>query len=88
MTRTLRPIGERVLTRRDGPSTVTKSGLHIPATAQESKTQRGEVLAVGSRVTEVEPGNRILFNKSAGTACELDGEKYLLLHEEDIIGVL
>jgi chaperonin GroES len=87
MTRKLQPIGERVLVRRDGPTTITDSGLHIPSTAQ-GKTMRGEVLAVGSRVEQVTDGDRVLFSKTSGVDCELDGEKYLMLRENDIIGIL
>lgn len=88
MTRMLKPIGERVLIRREGPTTMTAGGLHIPTSAQSEKTMRGEILAVGSRVENVNVGERVMFAKRAGVECGLDGEKYLLLREEDIIGVL
>lgn len=87
MTRRLKVLGERVLVKRDDPNTVTAGGLYIPAQAQ-GKTDRGEVLDVGSRVENVQVQDKVMFSKSSGIECELDGEKYLLLREEDVIGIL
>lgn len=87
MARTLRPLGRRVLVVRDAPTTVTEGGLHIPAQAQDD-TMRGTICAVGSEADLVSVGERVMFAKRAGVDVELDGEKYLLLREEDIIGVL
>lgn len=49
---------------------------------------RGTVVGVGSRVEQVSVEDRVMFAKRAGVDCELDGQKYLLLREEDVIGVL
>jgi chaperonin GroES len=75
---------------------VTKSGIIIPDTAKE-KPQQGEVIAVGdgkvldngNRVTPgVKPGEKVLFGKYSGTEVKLDGVEYLILREDDILGVV
>jgi len=73
-----------------------RGGLYIPDTAKE-KPQEGEVLAVGNgklldngqRIAiDLKAGDRILFGKYAGTEIKLDGEEYLILREDDILGVV
>jgi chaperonin GroES len=75
---------------------VTKSGIIIPDTAKE-KPQQGKVVAVGdgklldngTRVTPgVKAGEKVLFGKYSGTEVKLDGEEYLILREEDILGII
>jgi chaperonin GroES len=74
----------------------TKSGIIIPDTAKE-KPQQGKVVAVGdgklldngTRVTPgVKAGEKVLFGKYSGTEVKLDGEEYLILREEDILGII
>ena len=86
------PLNDRLLVKRDGVKEKTETGLFIPIEAQEPPLQ-GEVLAVGSgallqdgrrRKLDVEPGNRVLFNKYAGAEIEFDGETYIILTERDI----
>jgi len=76
--------------------TVTKSGIVLPDTAKE-KPQEGEILAVGpgkvldngKRTTlEVSVGQKVLFAKYAGSEVKLDGEEYLILRENDIMGIV
>ncbi len=92
----VRPLHDRILVRRMAEEEKTAGGLFIPDTAKE-KPQRGEIIATGKgRITEdgkvlpleVKSGDRILFGKYSGTELKLDGEEYLMMREEDILGVL
>jgi chaperonin GroES len=92
----IKPLRDRVIVRRLEEEEKTKGGLIIPDTAKE-KPQAGEVVAVGSgkiledgRVVplEVKSGDRILFGKYSGTEVKIDGEEYLMMREEDILGVM
>ena len=91
----VRPLHDRILVRRMAEEEKTAGGLFIPDTAKE-KPQRGEIVATGKgRVTEdgkvlpleVKSGDRILFGKYSGTELKLNGEDYLMMREEDILGV-
>src|SRR3954471_14153100 len=92
----VRPLHDRILVRRMAEEEKTAGGLFIPDTAKE-KPQRGEIVATGKgRVTEdgktlpleVKAGVRILFGKYSGTELKLNGEEYLMMREEDILGIL
>jgi len=92
----VRPLHDRVLVRRTAEETKTAGGLFIPETAKE-KPQRGEIVAAGKgRVTEdgkvtpldVKVGDKILFGKYSGTELKLNGEEYLMMREEDILGIM
>jgi chaperonin GroES len=92
----VRPLHDRVLVRRTAEETKTAGGLFIPDTAKE-KPQRGEIVATGKgRVTEdgkvtpldVKVGDQILFGKYSGTELKLNGEEYLMMREEDILGIM
>ncbi len=91
----VRPLHDRVLVRRMAEEEKTVGGIIIPDTAKE-KPQRGEVVATGNgRVTEdgrvlpleVKAGDKVLFSKYAGTELKLDGSEYLMIREEDVLGV-
>ncbi len=91
----VRPLHDRILVRRMAEEEKTAGGIIIPDTAKE-KPQRGEVVATGKgRVTEdgkvlsleVKVGDKILFSKYSGTELKLDGAEYLMMREEDILGV-
>ncbi|MFP5518350.1 MAG: co-chaperone GroES [Bdellovibrionia bacterium] len=91
----VRPLHDRVLVRRMAEEEKTAGGLFIPDTAKE-KPQRGEIVATGKgRVTEdgkvlpleVKAGDKILFSKYAGTELKIEGEEYLMMREEDILGI-
>lgn len=87
----IRPLADRVLVKQVAAETKTASGLIIPDTAQE-KTQQAVVEAVGpgtekEKVT-VKPGDKILYDKYAGTNIKMDGEDYLILKNSDIIAVV
>jgi chaperonin GroES len=93
----IRPLHDRVIVRRiDANESKTAGGLYIPDTAKE-KPQEGEVVAVGKGKlldsgTRVEPdvkaGDRVLFGKYSGTEVKLDGEEYLIMREDEILGVI
>lgn len=92
----VRPLHDRLLVRRLAEDEKTAGGLFIPDTAKE-KPQRGEVVAVGKgRVTEdgkvtpleVKAGDSVLFSKYAGTELKLDGSEYLMIREDDVLGIL
>ncbi len=92
----IRPLNDRIIVRRIEEQEQMRGGLYIPDTAKE-KPQEGEVLAVGAgklletgqRIPiDLKPGDRILFGKYAGTEVKLDGEEYLILREDDVLGVV
>jgi len=92
----LRPLHDRVMVKRLEEKEVKKGGIIIPDTAKE-KPQEGEVIAVGpGKVTEdgklqamsVKVGDKILFGKWSGNEVKLGEEEYLIMREEDILGVL
>jgi chaperonin GroES len=93
---TVRPLHDRVLVKRLAEEEKSKGGIIIPDTAKEKPIQ-GEIIAVGlGRVTEdgkvrpldVKKGDRVLFGKYAGTEIKIEGDEFLMMREEDILGVL
>ena len=91
----VRPLHDRILVRRMAEEEKTAGGLFIPDTAKE-KPQKGEIIATGKgRVTEdgkvlpleVKAGDKVLFSKYAGTELKLEGNEYLMMREEDVLGV-
>ena len=92
----VRPLHDRVLVKRFNEEEKTKSGLIIPDTAKEKPSQ-GEIIACGNgRVSEdgavrplaVKKGDKILFGKYSGTEIKIDGTEYLMMREDDILGVI
>jgi len=92
----VRPLHDRVLVKRLEEETKSKGGIIIPDTAKE-KPIHGEIIAVGQgRVTEdgkvrpldVKKGDKILFGKYAGTEIKIEGDEYLMMREEDILGII
>ena len=92
----IRPLHDRVIVQRIEEEAKTKGGIIIPDTAKE-KPQEGKVIAVGSgkilengtKVTlDVKVGDKILFGKYSGTEIKIEGEEYLMMREEDILGVI
>lgn len=92
----VRPLHDRVLVRRTPEETKTAGGIIIPDTAKE-KPQRGEIVATGKgRIGEdgkvapldVKVGDKVLFGKYSGTELKLNGEEYLMMKEEDILGIM
>ena len=92
----LRPLQDRILVQRVEEETTTKGGIIIPDTAKE-KPAEGKVVAVGNgklgddgkRVAlEVKKGDRILFGKYSGTEVKISGEEYLIMREDDVLGII
>jgi chaperonin GroES len=92
----VRPLHDRVLVRRIEETEAKVGGIIIPDTAKE-KPQQAQVVAVGSgRVLEsgdrvplsVKPGDKVLLGKWSGTDVKIDGEEYLILKEDEILGIL
>ena len=92
----VKPLADRILVRRIEEKETVKGGIIIPDTAKE-KPQEGEVVAVGpGRKTEegklivpdVKKGDRVLIGKYSGTEVKIDGIEYIILREDDVLGVL
>ena len=91
----IRPLHDRVLVKRIEEAESMRGGLVIPDTAKE-KPQQGEVIAVGDgkilesgdrAAIDVKAGNRILFGKYSGSEIKIEGEEYLIVREDEILGV-
>ena len=93
----IRPLSDRVLVKRlENEENVSAGGIIIPETAKE-KPQEGEVVAVGPGKMQddgtvlamnVKSGDRVLFGKYAGTDVKIDGDDFMIMREDDILGVL
>lgn len=92
----IRPLHDRLIVKRFEEEEKTKGGIIIPDNAKE-KPMQGEVIAVGNGKIfddgkkvplEVKKGDRVLFGKYSGTEIKFDGNDYLMMREEDILGIL
>lgn len=92
----IRPLYDRIVVKRVEQDEVMQGGLYIPDTAKE-KPQEGEVVAVGKGKRledgklvplDVEVGNRILFGKYSGSDIKIDGTEYMIMREDEVLGVL
>jgi chaperonin GroES len=92
----LRPLYDRIVVKRIEEKETTRNGIVIPDSAKE-KPQEGEVMAVGRGkmledgtvvALDVKTGDRILFGKYSGSETKLDGTEYIIMREEDVLGVL
>jgi chaperonin GroES len=90
------PLHDRILVRRIEEGETTRGGIIIPDSAKE-KPQEGEVVSVGKgkinedgkvRPLDVKDGDRILFGKYSGTEIKLDGEDFIIMREEEVLGIL
>jgi len=93
----LRPLQDRIIVERIEEETTTKGGIIIPDTVSKEKPQEGKVVAVGKGKTneagklipmDVKVGDRVLFGKYSGSDVKIDGEEYLIMREDDILGVV
>lgn len=94
---TIRPLYDRIVVKRiEDTADKTASGLYIPDSAKE-KPQEGEVVAVGKGkrledgkviALDVQVGDRILFGKYSGNDIKLDGSEFLIMREDEVLGVL
>lgn len=92
----IRPLGDRVLVKPLDKEKQERGGLIIPDTAKE-KPQEGEIVAAGKGKTtedgkvlpmDVKVGDKVLYGKYSGTEIKIDGDDYLIMHQEDILGIL
>src|SRR5450432_1319464 len=92
----IRPLHDRVVVKRIEEGETMQGGLYIPDSAKE-KPQQGEVIAVGNGkktddgkviACDVKAGDRILFGKYSGSDIKLDGNEYLIMREDEVLGVL
>ena len=92
----IRPLQDRILVKRLEEQEVKKGGIIIPDTAKE-KPQEGEVVAVGPgkmgedgkrQPMEVKKGDKILFGKYSGSEVKIEDEEYLIIREEEILGII
>lgn len=92
----LRPLQDRILVQRVEEEEKTKGGIIIPDTAKE-KPAEGKIISVGKgkldengkRIApEVKKGDRILFGKYSGTEVKIEGQEYLIMREEDVLGII
>lgn len=92
----LRPLHDRILVQRVEEETTTKGGIIIPDTAKE-KPAEGKVVAIGNGKIgddgkkipmDIKINDKILFGKYSGTEVKVDGEEYLIMREDDILGII
>ena len=92
----IRPLNDRILVKRLEEEGKTAGGIIIPDSAKE-KPAEGEIVAVGpgklnekgERIAmDVKPGDRVLFSKYGGTDVKIEGDDYLIMREDDILGVI
>ena len=92
----IRPLHDRIVVKRVEEETKTAGGIVLPGSAAE-KPSEGEVLAVGPgkaldngqvRAMAVSVGDTVLFGKYSGTEVKVDGEQYIIMREEDVMGIL
>ena len=90
------PLHDRILVRRVEEATTSRGGIIIPDSAKD-KPQEGEVISAGKgkiseegkvRPLDVKEGDRILFGKYSGTEIKLDGEDFIIMREEEVLGVI
>jgi chaperonin GroES len=90
------PLHDRILVRRVEEADTTRGGIIIPDSAKD-KPQEGEVISTGKgkiseegkvRPLDVKDGDRILFGKYSGTEIKIDGEDFIIMREEEVLGVL
>ncbi|MBI5234348.1 MAG: co-chaperone GroES [Deltaproteobacteria bacterium] len=92
----IKPLHDRVIVKRIEESERSKGGIIIPDSAKEAQAE-GEVMAAGpgkkdeqGKISplDVKTGDRVLFSKYAGTEVKIEGEEYLIMREEDILGIV
>jgi len=92
----IRPLDDRILVKQSEAEEKTAGGIVLPDTAKE-KPQRGKVISVGPGKMlkdgkrgqmEIKKGDEVYYGKYAGTEIEVDGEKYVIIKESDVLGIL
>jgi chaperonin GroES len=93
----IRPLGDKVLVKRDEPTSRTESGIYLPETAKD-KPKQGKIVAVGNGNLNketgeympftVKKGDSVIFSSYSGTEVKIGTEDYLIMTEDDILGVI
>ena len=93
----IRPLGDKILVKRDEPTSRTESGIYLPETAKD-KPKQGKIVAVGNGNLNketgeylpfsVKKGDAVIFSSYAGTEVKIDNVDYMIMTEEDILGVV
>ena len=85
----VKPLADRVMVKLEKSESKTTGGIYIPDTAQE-KTQQGVVVEIGDdkEVIKVKAGQKVMYDKYAGTQIKINGEEYLILKMADIIAIV
>jgi len=92
----IRPLHDRILVKRVEEQETVRGGIIIPDTAKE-KPQEGEVIAAGEgkykedgtrQALDVKKGDRVLFGKYSGSEIKLDGEEFIIMREDEILGII
>lgn len=93
----VRPLGDKILVKRAEAQTKTESGIYLPESAKD-KPKEGQIVALGNGNLNkdtgeylpftVKKGDRVIFSSYAGTEIKLDGEEFLIMSEDDILGVI
>jgi chaperonin GroES len=96
MNMTFRPLHDRIVVKRTDEQETTRNGIVIPDSAKE-KPQQGEVIAVGHGkrledgtlvALDVKAGDRVLFGKYSGSDTKVEGTEYIIMREDDVLGIL
>lgn len=82
-----KPLKDRVFVSYSGEAEKTAGGIYVPDTAKE-KPQKGKVEAVGSEVKDVKVGDTVFFDRYSGSKVNMDNNEYLIIKEEDILGII
>ena len=93
----VRPLGDKILVQRDEAATKTESGIFLPESAKDTPKQ-GRVIALGAGILNkekgtyvpftVKKGDTVIFSSYAGTEVKIDGDPYLIMTEEEILGIV
>ena len=92
----IRPLGDRILVKREDAAETVSGGIIIPDSAKE-KPQEGKVIAVGKgridengkhQAMEIKKGDRILMGKYAGTEVKVDGDELIIMREDDVLAII
>ena len=84
----IRPLGERVLIKQTKQEETTKSGIVLPDTASKEKPITGEVTAIGEAIKEIKIGDKVIYEKYAGTEVKDNDDVYLLLEVKNVLAVV
>lgn len=84
----IRPLGERVLIKQTKQEEVTKSGIVLPDTVSKEKPIIGEVSAIGESIKEIKVGDKVIYEKYAGTEVKDNDITYLLLEEKNVLAIV